>query len=287
MEIRAENAGDVVNLALVVVRLHRLNWYVVRVPCTAEVNTTGYDDKEADNANKHVEDGVERWDQRRSNEAAVDGPVKGDGHEAIPVHPAKELVDDGAVGPNPAEKAKVREAFENPTREPVPDKCGEADDTEEPVAADGPAVGSRGVGWRVVVQAVEHGAVDEVGRPDHGSWPDQEATGETGKAISGAERSDAKEELESPAKGLVVEEALGQENISSIQRTTTICGLSVLVSLHSEENKSPRAEPLTLDMATMTTCSLKLNLPGRRLNLMPKTFQTLSGMMRSQPRPMG
>ena len=135
LEVLAEDAGDVVNLAHVVVRLHRLDWYVVRVPCTAEVDTTGNDNKEADNTDKHVENGVEGWNQRRANEAAKDGPVKGDGHEAIAMHPAKELVDDGAVGPNPAEKAKVREAFENPTREPVPYKCGETDDTEELVAA--------------------------------------------------------------------------------------------------------------------------------------------------------
>lgn len=40
-------------------------------------------------------------------------------------------------------------------------------------------------------------------------------------------------------------------------------------------------------MTTMMTCSLKLNDPGLRLNLMPNTVKTRSGKMRSQPRPMG
>lgn len=53
-----------------------------------------------------------------------------------------------------------------------------------------------------------------------------------------------------------------------------------------EFNKKLKAKR-TFDMVTIMTCSLKLNGPGLRLNLMPNTVKTRSGKMRSQPKPIG
>lgn len=80
------------------------------------------------------------------------------------------------------------------------------------------------------MQAVKHGAVDEIGGPNHGSGPHQEAAGEACHAVTGAERGNAKEKLKRPAKGLLVEQALRQEDIGGIQSTATICGLHGCVS---------------------------------------------------------
>jgi hypothetical protein len=74
----------------------------------------------------------------------------------------------------------------------------------------------------VIVKCVEEGAVDEISRPDHGSWPYQEAAGETRETITRAKRGDAEQHLESPSKILAVEQALSQQNIGSVKRPTTV-----------------------------------------------------------------
>lgn len=75
------------------------------------------------------------------------------------------------------------------------------------------------------MQAVEESDVDQVGGPDHGGGPDQEATSQASQAVSGTQRGDAKKKLECPAEILLVEETLSQEDVGGIQYTTTIGSL--------------------------------------------------------------
>jgi hypothetical protein len=77
----------------------------------------------------------------------------------------------------------------------------------------------------MVVERVEQGTIDEVGRPNHGCGPDKEATGKTCHAIASAKRCDSKEKLEGKAKLLFVENLLCEKNISRVQSTATICSL--------------------------------------------------------------
>lgn len=77
----------------------------------------------------------------------------------------------------------------------------------------------------MVVERVKQGAIDQVGGPDHGGWPDQEATGQTSQSVASAECSDAKQDLESPAKLLAVEDLLGKKHISCIKNAATIRSL--------------------------------------------------------------
>ncbi|KAH6607395.1 hypothetical protein Trco_003708 [Trichoderma cornu-damae] len=212
VEVVSEDARDVVNLAEVVVGLGRLDGEVGGVPGAAEVDAHGDDDEEDDDAAEDVGDGVEGGDEGRAQEAAVDGPVEGDGHEAVPVGGAEDLVDDDVGRGDPADPGKGGQALEDPAGEPVPDEGAEADDEEELVAADGPA-------------AVEEGDVDQVGGPDHGGGPNQEAAGQAGQAVPGAQGGDAEEKLEGPAEVLLVEELLGQQDVGGIEHATTIGSL--------------------------------------------------------------
>lgn len=75
------------------------------------------------------------------------------------------------------------------------------------------------------MQAVEEGDVDEIRGPDHGSGPDQETASQASQAISCTQRGDSEEKLESPAKVLLVKEALRQQNIGRIQHATAIGSL--------------------------------------------------------------
>lgn len=105
------------------------------------MNTHGDDDEEDDDATKHVGDSVERRNQGRAQEAAVNRPVEGGGHQSVSVGGTKDLLDDDVVWGNPANPCKGGQAFEDPAGEPEPDECAEAYDEEELVASDGPAVG--------------------------------------------------------------------------------------------------------------------------------------------------
>lgn len=189
------------------------------------MDSHGNEDEEDNDATEHVGNGVERRDQRRAQKAAVYRPVERGGHKAISVRWAKDLLDNDAVRRNPTNPGKRRQALEDPTGEPVPDKGTKAYNEEQLVAADGPTVGLCRVGWRVIVQAVEEGDVDQVGGPDHGGRPDQEATSQAGQAISSTQRGDAKQKLECPAEILLVPQTLSQEDIGGIQYTTTIGSL--------------------------------------------------------------
>lgn len=60
---------------------------------------------------------------------------------------------------DPCHPAKVAESLKDPAGKPVPDE-GTAKDNEEPlVAADPPATGGLGIGFRVVVECVKQSAV--------------------------------------------------------------------------------------------------------------------------------
>lgn len=189
------------------------------------MDSHGDEDEEDDDATEHVGDGVERRDQRRAQETAVYRPVERGGHEAISVSWTKDLLDNDTVGRNPANPSKRRQALEDPAGEPEPDKGTEAYNEEQLVAADFPAVGLCRVRRRVIVQAVEEGDVDQVGGPDHGGGPDQEATSQASQAVSSTKRGDAKQKLECPAEILLVPQTLSQENIGGIQYTTTVGSL--------------------------------------------------------------
>lgn len=102
------------------------------------------------------------------------------------------------------------------------------------------------------MKGVEERTVDQIGRPDHCGRPHQEATRKSSQSISSAESCDAEENLECPAELLAVENLLGQEDICRIKNTTAVSSLETRLarSLVSAE------KGLTLDMATITTCSL-------------------------------
>ncbi len=152
-------------------------------------------------------------------------PYKGQGEEAVAAVAAKQLVDDDVVGPDPGDPAEPRQALEEIAGEPVPQE-GAGEDHHEPlVAADAPAVGARGVGGRMVVEGVKEGAVDEVGRPDHGGRPDEESPGQSGQPVARAERRDAKHDLPQPPKVLLVPHALGNHNVGGIQGAAAIRSL--------------------------------------------------------------
>ncbi len=84
----------------------------------------------------------------------------------------------------------------------------------------------------MVVKGVKEGAVHEISRPDHSGRPHQEAASQTSKTISNAKCGDAKEELESPAKVLLVKELLGQDHIGGIKRASTIGSLVGKVNIN-------------------------------------------------------
>lgn len=149
------------------------------------MDSHGNEDEEDNDATEHVGNGVERRDQRRTQETAVYRPVERGGHEPISVSWTKYLLDNDTVRRNPANPSKRREALEDPAGEPEPDKGTGAHNEKQLVAANGPTVGLCRVRWRVIVQAVEEGDVDQVGRPDHGGRPDQEATSQASQAVSG------------------------------------------------------------------------------------------------------
>lgn len=104
------------------------------------MNSHGDDDEEDDDSAQHVGDGMERRNQGRAHEAAVNRPVEGGGHQAISVARPKDLLNDDAVRDSPADPGKGREAPEDPPGEPIPEERAESDDEEELVAANGPAV---------------------------------------------------------------------------------------------------------------------------------------------------
>lgn len=75
------------------------------------------------------------------------------------------------------------------------------------------------------MQAVEQSAVDKISRPDHGSGPDEETTSQASETVTSAKSRDTEEDLESPAKILLVEQTLSQESLRSVQGATSICSL--------------------------------------------------------------
>jgi hypothetical protein len=146
-------------------------------------------------------------------------------HEPVTTITAKQLVDDGAVGPDPGDPREPRQALEEDAGEPVPHKRAHKDIEEPLVPADGPAVGPRRVRGRVVVEGVKEGAVDEVGGPDHGRRPDQEAARQPGQPVPGAERRDAKHHLPQPAKALLVPDLLGDNHVRGIESAAAVRSL--------------------------------------------------------------
>lgn len=106
---------------------------------------------------------------------------------------------------NPADPGKVREALEDPAREPIPDEAGTSKNEKPPIPSHSPTVGFGRVRRGVIVKCVEQGAVDEISGPNHGGRPDEETTCQTSETITGAESRDSEQELESPSKVLLVE----------------------------------------------------------------------------------
>lgn len=62
MEIVVENACNIVDFTHVVVGVGGLDWEVIGVPSSGEVNAHGNTDEEDENANENVGNGVKRWD---------------------------------------------------------------------------------------------------------------------------------------------------------------------------------------------------------------------------------
>lgn len=139
--VGVENAFDIVLVAPVVERLQGLDGDVLGIQRAAEVDAHGDEDKKEEDASENVGDGVERGDEGRANVSADDGPVKGNGHQAVAMLRAEDLVDDDVVGRDPADPGEDGQALEDPARKPVVAEGAAADDEEELVAADRPPVG--------------------------------------------------------------------------------------------------------------------------------------------------
>lgn len=75
------------------------------------------------------------------------------------------------------------------------------------------------------MQAVEEGDVDQVGGPNHGGRPNQEATGQASEAVSSTQGSDAEKKLKRPAEILLIKEALGKQDVGRIEHTTAVGSL--------------------------------------------------------------
>lgn len=75
------------------------------------------------------------------------------------------------------------------------------------------------------MQSVEQGAIDEIGGPDHGGGPDQEAAGETGEPVAGAQRGDAEEDLEGRPKVLAVKDLLRNQDVRGVDDAAAVGSL--------------------------------------------------------------
>jgi hypothetical protein len=121
---------------------------------------------------------------------------------------SKNLVDNDAVGCDPAGNRKVRQALENPAWKPVINEGATANDEEKLIASNGPTVSLGWVRSGMIMQGIEKRAVDQVGGPNHGCRPDKEATGKSSHSIASAECCNAKEKLKPKTKFLLVEDFL-------------------------------------------------------------------------------
>lgn len=132
---------------------------------------------------------------------------------------SKYLIDNHVVWCNPADPRKVSKSLSNPTWEPVPGETACKDNQEILVSANPPSIGLSRVCRRVVMKGVHQGRVGKRRWPYHGTGPDQETANYTCHSKPKALGSDDQEHLESPAKGLFVEDLLCQKNISGIRDT--------------------------------------------------------------------
>lgn len=183
------------------------------------------DENEDKDTGDHVGNGEEWVDKWRGQETSDDGPIEGDWDETKTSDTAKNLVDNWVLWSNPAGEGEVGQELSDPSWEEIPDERSGKDVQEPPVASNGPAVGLRWVRWRVVMESVEQGCVDQVRWPDHGRWPDQETTDETCHTETYHLGGDDKQHLETPTEMLTIEFLLCQENISGIGNTTCKGGI--------------------------------------------------------------
>lgn len=75
------------------------------------------------------------------------------------------------------------------------------------------------------MQAVEEGDVDQIGGPNHGGRPNQEATGQASEAVSSTQGSDAEKKLKRPTEILLIKETLGKQDIGRIEHTAAVGSL--------------------------------------------------------------
>ena len=104
------------------------------------MNAHGNADEEHNDASKNVCDGVERGDEWRAQETAVDRPVEGDGHETVSRVWPEQFVDDDVLRGNPANPTEERQSPEDPAGEPVVDEADTSNDKEQLVSSNLPAI---------------------------------------------------------------------------------------------------------------------------------------------------
>ena len=221
-----EDFGDVVDATGIVVAGGVADGQVLVVEGPAVVQGDSEDPVPAEHADQGVGNSVPWGDERAEVEAGNLGPVEGHGDEGETGPSTEELVDNDVLGLDISDPGEDTQERGNIAREPVPAEGADHHVEEEAVLSDLPAGNLAGVRLAVVMQGREECSVDEGGRPDHGAGGDQEAVVEAGKTEAQHLGRDGHEDLESPAKAVVVKRALGEQHISGIGGTTAKGGIS-------------------------------------------------------------
>lgn len=133
---------------------------------------------------------------------------------------AENLVDDHVSGRDPANPVEIGQTLGDPAREPVPRKAPGKNVEEVPVPPNAPPIGNGGIGRLMVVESIHKSRLGQGLRPDHGSRPDQESTHDSGHTESDALCGEDEEHLEAPAKILLIEDLLSQEDVGRIGDTS-------------------------------------------------------------------
>lgn len=133
---------------------------------------------------------------------------------------AEDLVNNHVVRRNPANPVEIGQTLGNPAREPIPCEAPGKDIEEVSVSTNAPTICNGGIGRFVVVEGIHKSRLGQSLRPDHGSRPDQESADDSGHAEPNTLCSEDKKHLEPPAKILLVEDLLSQEDVSRIGDTS-------------------------------------------------------------------
>ena len=86
------------------------------------MNTEGSDDREDQNTNHGVGNGVERKDERTCQESCDNSPIECNRNQSKSGLATKQLIDDDVVGSSPADEGKGAQEGSNPEWEPFPNE---------------------------------------------------------------------------------------------------------------------------------------------------------------------